>query len=138
MNPLFTALQSPPTPAHFKTTPPRVSIALHAVATAVDAVLNRVLSLFSSSYKKNICSKLVAEQVLPSLALTSSEVTSMQMEADEALEKMDAVLQTKFQVNSSCSLDCVALAASQKPLSERKIVLYFLEKSAIYDAMRKL
>ncbi|MBS0638172.1 MAG: alpha/beta hydrolase fold domain-containing protein, partial [Verrucomicrobia bacterium] len=133
MDALIQAMTTETAKARFISTPSAGSAVLLAVVRFIDSCASTVLSVFSSSYKKNYISSLIAKEVLPSLALTTDEIKNLQNEVDETIRGMKKVEAVRFPVNKECSLDGVTLLATEKPMEERKVLVYFLPNYVLWQ-----
>lgn len=103
-----------------------------ALKTPVDA------SLFSKDLadtkpKKNDRAALIAQQVLPALAMSEKERAAYEKESTAALKKLKNVERSRFSVSAKSTLDRIVFSASEKPLGERKVVVMFLPNFVLWE-----
>ncbi|MBS0635697.1 MAG: alpha/beta hydrolase fold domain-containing protein [Verrucomicrobia bacterium] len=120
-NPLFTALAQKPQEARW-----------HAPAPAASFLK------FISAVTGQAVAKTVSNTILPSLEHTAKELAKIEKEAKEHLKEMHDTKRSKWN-----GLDRIAISGSDKPMSERKIIVYFLpnyelwqQKLAIFQELR--
>lgn len=117
MNPLFTALQTPVVSPRFSAQVSKNKSLLRGVS--------RILG--------NTPSALLAKEILPALTIEKDVALKFHTNAMTTLSSCSNALHVKFSANKNLNLDGIAISSGDKPLAERKIVVYFLPNYMLWE-----
>lgn len=124
MNPLFNALDQRPVEA-------RMHAETEEKKSNLVSTLVRGVSFISGGKIK----KLVTSEVVPSVGFTKKELDKFEKQATKELAKRVDIQRSKFTAEDQTTLDRVALSSNSKPMSERKIIVYFLPNYELWQNM---